>query len=71
MPSASTSAILVTGSIVGTHHDLEEVFQLHQLRRTRVPHETRRLEQVNFLEVEHGTAKAPRLVLNSKERPYL
>jgi propanol-preferring alcohol dehydrogenase len=56
--------LTITGSIVGTHHDLEEVFQLHQLGRTKDLYETRKLEQVNesFLEVEHGTAKAPRLV---------
>ena len=28
--------ITIRGSIVGTHHDLEEVFRLHELGRTRV-----------------------------------
>jgi propanol-preferring alcohol dehydrogenase len=54
----------VMGTSVGTHHDLEEVFQLHALGRTRVVCETRELEQVNeaFHEVETGSSKAPRLV---------
>ncbi|AMM12394.1 MULTISPECIES: alcohol dehydrogenase AdhP [Streptomyces] len=37
----------VTGSIVGTREDLVEVFRLHQLGRTRVVRETRRLEDIN------------------------
>jgi propanol-preferring alcohol dehydrogenase len=56
--------ITIRGSIVGTHHDLEEVFRLHELGRTRVLYETRRLEEVNeaFKEVEEGTAGTTRLV---------
>jgi propanol-preferring alcohol dehydrogenase len=58
------NGITIRGSIVGTRHDLEEVFRLHELGRTRVLFETRRLEQVNeaFREVEEGTAGAARLV---------
>jgi propanol-preferring alcohol dehydrogenase len=58
------NGITIKGSIVGTHHDLEEVFALHQDGRTRVLYETRRLEDVNeaFKEVEDGTAGTARLV---------
>ncbi|HEV3048277.1 MAG TPA: zinc-dependent alcohol dehydrogenase [Solirubrobacteraceae bacterium] len=58
------NGITIRGSIVGTHHDLEEVFRLHELGRTRVMYQTRRLEQVNeaFKEVEDGTAGTARLV---------
>jgi alcohol dehydrogenase, propanol-preferring len=58
------NGITIRGSIVGTHHDLEEVFRLHELGRTQVLYETRRLEQVNeaFKEVEEGTAGTARLV---------
>jgi propanol-preferring alcohol dehydrogenase len=58
------NGITIKGSIVGTHHDLEEVFRLHELGRTQVLYETRRLDQVNeaFREVEEGTAGTARLV---------
>lgn len=58
------NGITLRGSIVGTHQDLTEVFALHQLGRTRVLSERRRLEQVNeaFVEVLDGSAAAPRLV---------
>ncbi len=58
------NGITIRGSIVGTHHDLEEVFRLHELGRTEVIYETRRLEQVNeaFAEVEDGSAGTARLV---------
>jgi propanol-preferring alcohol dehydrogenase len=39
--------ITIKGSIVGTHHDLEEVFELHKQGRTKVMYETPKLEQVN------------------------
>ncbi len=39
--------ITVLGSIVGTRQDLAEVFRLHQLGRTRVIREERRLEDIN------------------------
>jgi alcohol dehydrogenase, propanol-preferring len=53
------------GSIVGTHHDVEDAFKLHSLGRTRVLYETRKLEEVNeaFEDVEHERTKAPRVVL--------
>jgi propanol-preferring alcohol dehydrogenase len=59
------NGITIKGSIVGTHHDLEDVFKLHQLGRTRVLYETRPLEQVNeaFADVEHARTSAPRVVL--------
>jgi propanol-preferring alcohol dehydrogenase len=58
------NGITIKGSIVGTHRDLEEVFMLHQLGRTRVLYETRRLEDVNeaMQEVLDASTKAPRLV---------
>jgi alcohol dehydrogenase, propanol-preferring len=59
------NGITIKGSIVGTHHDLEDVFQLHASGRTRVLYETRPLEDVNdaFAEVEEARTNAPRLVL--------
>jgi propanol-preferring alcohol dehydrogenase len=58
------NGITLCGSIVGTHQDLTEVFQLHRLGRTRVLQERRSLDRVNeaFGEVLEGTAAAPRLV---------
>ena len=57
--------INIKGSIVGTHRDVEDVFKLHTLGRTRVLRETRPLEEVNeaFDDVEHARNKAPRVVL--------
>lgn len=54
----------VRGSIVGTRHDLEEVFELHRRGLTRVEHAERRLDDVNraIEEILDGTAPAPRLV---------
>jgi hypothetical protein len=45
--------ITLHGSIVGTHQDLTEVFQLHRLGRTLVIQERRPLDRVNeaFTEV--------------------
>jgi propanol-preferring alcohol dehydrogenase len=52
------------GSIVGTRHDLEEVFELHRRGLTRVEYEERHLHQVNesIEQVLDGTAPTPRLV---------
>jgi len=52
------------GSIVGTHHDLEEVFELHRRGETRVLRAERRLEDVNeaIAQVLDGSAPEPRLV---------
>lgn len=57
--------ITVTGSLVGTRNDLQDVFDLHAHGRTRVVAETRRLEDVNacFDEVLEGKVPA-RLVFD-------
>src|SRR3954447_9464289 len=57
-------ALDVHGSIVGTRHDLEEVFELHRRGLTRLEYEERRLEDVNLAieQVLDGSAPAPRLV---------
>ncbi len=54
------------GSIVGTHHDLEEVFELHRRGETRVLRAERRLEDVNeaIAQVLDGSAPEPRLVFD-------
>jgi propanol-preferring alcohol dehydrogenase len=41
------NGITITGSIVGTRKDLDEVFELHALGRTKVIRETRSLSTVN------------------------
>ncbi len=52
------------GSIVGTHRDLEEVFELQRRGETRVLRAERRLEDVNeaIVEVLDGSSPQPRLV---------
>jgi propanol-preferring alcohol dehydrogenase len=59
------SGIHVVGSIVGTRLDLAKVFQLHAAGKTKVIHETRRLDDVNqcFNEIEEVRVPA-RLVFN-------
>jgi propanol-preferring alcohol dehydrogenase len=54
----------VMGSIVGTRHDLEEVFELHRRGLTTVELAERRLDEVNesIDAVLDGTAPAARLV---------
>jgi propanol-preferring alcohol dehydrogenase len=54
----------VIGSIVGTRHDLEEVFELHRRGLTTLEYAERSLDDVNsaITEVLDGTAPAPRLV---------
>jgi alcohol dehydrogenase, propanol-preferring len=54
----------IAGSIVGTRHDLEEVFELHRRGLTHVEYAERSLDDVNTAigEVLDGTAPAPRLV---------
>ncbi|HEX5780348.1 MAG TPA: zinc-dependent alcohol dehydrogenase [Solirubrobacteraceae bacterium] len=56
--------IELRGSIVGTRHDLEEVFELHRRGLTHVEYAERRLDDVNeaIEQVLDGTAPAPRLV---------
>jgi propanol-preferring alcohol dehydrogenase len=57
--------LTVKGSIVGTHHDLEEVFELHRRGTTTVERAERELDDVNAAieQVLDGTARTPRLVL--------
>jgi alcohol dehydrogenase, propanol-preferring len=52
------------GSIVGTRHDLEEVFELHRRGLTRVEYAEVDLDDVNVAidQVLDGSAPAPRLV---------
>jgi propanol-preferring alcohol dehydrogenase len=56
--------LAIEGSIVGTHRDLEEVFELHRRGLTRVLSAARSLEDVNEAveQVLDGSAPAPRLV---------
>jgi propanol-preferring alcohol dehydrogenase len=56
--------LTVKGSIVGTHRDLEEVFELHRRGLTRVERAERQLEHVNdaIEQVLDGSAESPRLV---------
>jgi propanol-preferring alcohol dehydrogenase len=56
--------LAIEGSIVGTHRDLEEVFELHRRGLTHVLSATRTLEDVNEAveQVLDGSAPAPRLV---------
>ena len=60
----------VAGSIVGTRHDLEEVFELHRRGLTKLEYVERSLEDVNtsITEVLDGTAPAPRLVFRMDRR---
>jgi propanol-preferring alcohol dehydrogenase len=55
------NGLSLSGSIVGTHQDLTEVFHLHRLGRTRVLWERRALDRANeaFAGVLNGTAPAP------------
>ena len=59
----------VRGSIVGTRHDLEEVFELHRRGLTRLEYAERRLDDVNeaIEQVLDGSAPAPRLVFRMAE----
>jgi propanol-preferring alcohol dehydrogenase len=63
--------LTVKGSIVGTHHDLEEVFELHRRGRTQVERVERELEDVNdaIAQVLDGSAPAPRMVFRLAEVP--
>jgi propanol-preferring alcohol dehydrogenase len=57
-------ALEIRGSIVGTRHDLEEVFELHRRGLTTVEYEERQLHEVNeaIEQVLDGSARTPRLV---------
>ena len=54
----------IVGSIVGTHRDLEEVFELHRRGLTKVERADVRLDDVNeaIEQVLDGSAPAPRMV---------
>ncbi len=56
----------IRGSIVGTHRDLEEVFELHRRGRTRVLRSECSLDDANHAieQVLDGSAPAPRLVFD-------
>ncbi len=56
--------LTVKGSIVGTHHDLEEVFELHSRGRTQIQRAEIELDDVNDAigQVLDGSAPAPRMV---------
>jgi propanol-preferring alcohol dehydrogenase len=56
--------LTLRGSIVGTHHDLEEVFELHRRGLTKVERGEIALDDVNdaIESVLDGTAISPRLV---------
>ena len=56
--------LTIRGSIVGTRHDLEEVFELHRRGLTTVEYAEIELDDVNAAieQVLDGSAPAPRLV---------
>ncbi|MGE0067798.1 MAG: zinc-dependent alcohol dehydrogenase [Solirubrobacterales bacterium] len=60
--------LTVRGSIVGTHRDLEEVFELHRRGRTSVERASCRLDDVNdaIEQVLDGSAPAPRMVFDMR-----
>ena len=60
------NGLSILGSIVGTHHDLAEVFDLHRRGLTTVQRAERPLEDVNdaIEQVLDGSAPAPRLVFD-------
>ena len=63
--------LTVKGSIVGTHRDLEEIFELHRRGLTRVLYEERPLEHVNEAveQVLDGGSPSPRLVVPRRSGP--
>ena len=60
------NGLTVRGSIVGTHHDLEEVFALHRRGLTTVFHAEVALDDANqaIEQVLDGSAPSPRLVFD-------
>lgn len=58
------NGLTVKGSIVGTHHDLEEVFELHRRGLTTVESSVAELDDVNLAmaQILDGSAPAPRTV---------
>jgi propanol-preferring alcohol dehydrogenase len=74
--------LTITGSIVGTHHDLEEVFALHARGKTEIERSECALDDVNdaieaVLDGSAGTARtvlrmsATATSINSNGRPML
>jgi propanol-preferring alcohol dehydrogenase len=65
--------LTVKGSIVGTHEDLTEVFDLHRRGRTRVFRHEVPLEDINeaIEQVLDGTAPQPRTVVRLQPVPQL
>jgi propanol-preferring alcohol dehydrogenase len=63
--------LTIHGSIVGTHRDLEEVFELHRRGRTRVLRTECVLDDVNeaIEQVLDGSAPAPRMVFDMQAAP--
>ena len=63
--------LTVHGSIVGTHRDLEQVFELHRRGRTRVERASCQIEDVNRAidQVLDGSAPAPRMVFDMRSSP--
>jgi propanol-preferring alcohol dehydrogenase len=61
--------ITIKGSIVGTHHDLEEVFDLHRRGLTRVMRAECALDDVNeaIEQVLDGSAPSPRMVFRMQD----
>jgi alcohol dehydrogenase, propanol-preferring len=60
--------LTIRGSIVGTHNDLEQVFELHRRGLTRVQRAECELDDVNEAveQVLDGSAPAPRMVVRLK-----
>jgi propanol-preferring alcohol dehydrogenase len=71
LPIFQTVLWRLKGSIVGIHHDLEEVFELHRRGRTRVERVERELDDVSdaIEQVLDGSAPAPRMVFRLAEAP--
>jgi propanol-preferring alcohol dehydrogenase len=63
--------LTLKGSIVGTHHDLQEVYELHRRGKTRVERSEARLEDVNesIESILDGSAGAPRIVFRMQPVP--
>ena len=64
--------LTIKGSIVGTHHDLEQVFDLHRRGLTTVFRSEAELDDVNeaIEQVLDGSAPAPRTVFRMTPSPY-
>jgi alcohol dehydrogenase, propanol-preferring len=61
--------ITMKGSIVGTHRDLEEVYELHRRGLTRVMRAECELDDVNeaIEQVLDGSAPSPRMVFRMQD----